>query len=123
MLSLDRQCSQNEDPVVCRPTVESYEGNGLKVEGVEYLGSFEESMGIVEGAMREQPDSRRSFCPQWQNLLPPCWHKEFLACNSKEYDGKGCAVVLTHWIEKMESVHDMSGCSIDQKVKYTAGSI
>ncbi|GKF38609.1 putative reverse transcriptase domain-containing protein, partial [Tanacetum coccineum] len=24
--------------------------------------------------------------------------------------------------EKMESVHDMSGCSIDQKVKYTAGS-
>ncbi|GJV59386.1 reverse transcriptase domain-containing protein [Tanacetum coccineum] len=25
-------------------------------------------------------------------------------------------------IEKMESVHDMSGCSIDQKVKYTAGS-
>ncbi|GJT84048.1 putative reverse transcriptase domain-containing protein [Tanacetum coccineum] len=30
--------------------------------------------------------------------------------------------VLTRWIEKMESVHDMSGCSIDQKVKYTAGS-
>ncbi|GJY95299.1 putative reverse transcriptase domain-containing protein [Tanacetum coccineum] len=35
---------------------------------------------------------------------------------------KGGAVVLTCWIEKMESVHDMSGCSIDQKVKYTAGS-
>ncbi|GJZ30772.1 reverse transcriptase domain-containing protein [Tanacetum coccineum] len=30
--------------------------------------------------------------------------------------------ILTRWIEKMESVHDMSGCSIDQKVKYTAGS-
>ncbi|GKB68031.1 putative reverse transcriptase domain-containing protein [Tanacetum coccineum] len=42
--------------------------------------------------------------------------------NPKEYDGKGGAVVLTRWIEKMESVHDMSGCSIDQKVKYTAGS-
>ncbi|GJU39388.1 putative reverse transcriptase domain-containing protein [Tanacetum coccineum] len=27
--------------------------------------------------------------------------------------------VLNRWIEKMESVHDMSGCSIDQKVKYT----
>ncbi|GJZ77634.1 hypothetical protein Tco_0642306 [Tanacetum coccineum] len=49
-------------------------------------------------------------------------YKEFLACNPKEYDGKGGAVVLTRWIEKMESVHDMSGCSIDQKVKYTAGS-
>ncbi|GKB67649.1 putative reverse transcriptase domain-containing protein, partial [Tanacetum coccineum] len=31
-------------------------------------------------------------------------------------------VVLTRWIEKMESMQDMSGCSIDQKVKYTAGS-
>ncbi|GJU70992.1 putative reverse transcriptase domain-containing protein [Tanacetum coccineum] len=30
--------------------------------------------------------------------------------------------VLTRWIEKMKSVQDMSGCSIDQKVKYTAGS-
>ncbi|GJX11719.1 putative reverse transcriptase domain-containing protein [Tanacetum coccineum] len=49
-------------------------------------------------------------------------YKEFLACNPKEYDGKGGAVVLTRWIEKLEYVHDMSGCSIDQKVKYTTGS-
>ncbi|GJT89412.1 hypothetical protein Tco_1071129 [Tanacetum coccineum] len=49
-------------------------------------------------------------------------YKRFLACNPKEYDGKGGAVVLTRWIEKMKSMHDMSGCSNDQKVKYTAGS-
>ncbi|GKE32801.1 putative reverse transcriptase domain-containing protein [Tanacetum coccineum] len=49
-------------------------------------------------------------------------YKEFLACNPKEYDGEGGTIVLTRWIEKMESVQDMSGCSIDQKVKYTAGS-
>nr|GEW46026.1 retrotransposon protein, putative, Ty3-gypsy subclass [Tanacetum cinerariifolium] len=51
-----------------------------------------------------------------------CSYKEFLACNPKEYDSKGGAIVLTRWIEKMKSVHDISGCSIDQKVKYTAGS-
>ncbi|GJT98490.1 putative reverse transcriptase domain-containing protein [Tanacetum coccineum] len=51
-----------------------------------------------------------------------CSYKEFLACNPKKYDGQGGVVVLTHWIEKMESVHDMSGCSIDQKVKYIVGS-
>ncbi|GJU55439.1 putative reverse transcriptase domain-containing protein [Tanacetum coccineum] len=51
-----------------------------------------------------------------------CSYKAFLACNPKEYDGKGSVVVLTRWIKKMKSVHDMSGCSIDQKVKYTAGS-
>ncbi|GJW75801.1 putative reverse transcriptase domain-containing protein [Tanacetum coccineum] len=44
-----------------------------------------------------------------------CSYKEFLACNPKEYNGKGGAVVLIRWIEKMESVHDMSGCIIDQK--------
>nr|GEY05834.1 putative reverse transcriptase domain-containing protein [Tanacetum cinerariifolium] len=51
-----------------------------------------------------------------------CSYKEFLACNLKEYDGKGGVVVLTRWFKKMENVQDMSGCSIDQKVKYTAGS-
>ncbi|GJX81585.1 reverse transcriptase domain-containing protein [Tanacetum coccineum] len=51
-----------------------------------------------------------------------CLYNEFLACNPKEYDGKGGAVVLTRWIKKIENVQDMSGCSIDQKVKYNAGS-
>nr|GFD11740.1 reverse transcriptase domain-containing protein [Tanacetum cinerariifolium] len=51
-----------------------------------------------------------------------CSYKEFLACNPKKYDGKGGVVTLTRWIEKMKNVQDMSGCSIDQEVKYTAGS-
>ncbi|GKA70851.1 reverse transcriptase domain-containing protein [Tanacetum coccineum] len=51
-----------------------------------------------------------------------CSYKEFLDCNPKEYYGKGSVVVLTRWIKKMESVQDMSSCSIDQKMKYTAGS-
>nr|GEW75838.1 reverse transcriptase domain-containing protein [Tanacetum cinerariifolium] len=51
-----------------------------------------------------------------------CAYKEFLACNPKEYDGKGGAIVYTYWIEKMESVKDISGCRDNQKVKYTAGS-
>ncbi|GKB70583.1 putative reverse transcriptase domain-containing protein, partial [Tanacetum coccineum] len=51
-----------------------------------------------------------------------CTYKEFLACNPKEYDGKGGAIVYTRWNEKMKSVQDMSGCRDSQKVKYTAGS-
>ncbi|GKE70199.1 hypothetical protein Tco_1528271, partial [Tanacetum coccineum] len=51
-----------------------------------------------------------------------CSYKEYLACNPMEYDGKGGDVFLTRWIKKMESVQDMSGYSIDQKVKYTVGS-
>ncbi|GKA72636.1 hypothetical protein Tco_0778852, partial [Tanacetum coccineum] len=51
-----------------------------------------------------------------------CTYKEFLAYNPKEYDGKGGAIVYTCWIEKMESVHDMSGCRDNQRVKHSAGS-
>ncbi|GJV73146.1 hypothetical protein Tco_1493141 [Tanacetum coccineum] len=42
-----------------------------------------------------------------------CTYKDFLACHPKEYDGKGGAMVYTHWIKKMESVQDMSGCRND----------
>nr|GEU96416.1 retrovirus-related Pol polyprotein from transposon TNT 1-94 [Tanacetum cinerariifolium] len=51
-----------------------------------------------------------------------CSYKEFLACNPKEYDGKGGDVVLAQWIKKIEFVQDMSGYSIDQKMKYNVGS-
>ncbi|GJU12924.1 reverse transcriptase domain-containing protein [Tanacetum coccineum] len=36
-----------------------------------------------------------------------CTYKEFLACNPKEYDGKGGVVVYTCWIEKMESIRTL----------------
>ncbi|GKB72611.1 hypothetical protein Tco_0934023 [Tanacetum coccineum] len=48
-----------------------------------------------------------------------CSYKEFMACNPKDYDGKGGAVVYTRWIDKMESVQDMSGFGENQKVAAT----
>ncbi|GKA12676.1 reverse transcriptase domain-containing protein, partial [Tanacetum coccineum] len=52
-----------------------------------------------------------------------CTFKAFQSCNPKEYDGKGGAIVLTHWIEKMENVIDNSGYAENQKVKYAANSL
>ncbi|GJY11747.1 hypothetical protein Tco_0381056 [Tanacetum coccineum] len=124
----------------------SREGNNERVndlngqgndQGMGANGGVEGANGNVKGANGGAPDFLTIIAQQLQNLLPAmlaqenvrnvlvnvnrvgCSYKEFLACNPKEYDGKGGAVVLTRWIEKMESVHDMSGCSIDQKVKYT----
>ncbi|GJT37236.1 hypothetical protein Tco_0937101, partial [Tanacetum coccineum] len=42
----------------------------------------------------------------WGDVSRGCTYKEFLACKPKEYDGKGGAIVYTHWIE----IQDMSGC-------------
>ncbi|GJY44372.1 putative reverse transcriptase domain-containing protein [Tanacetum coccineum] len=49
-----------------------------------------------------------------------CSYKTFTAGNPKEYDGKGGAVALTRWIEKMDSVFDNSGCITNQRVRYAA---
>ncbi|GJS51640.1 reverse transcriptase domain-containing protein [Tanacetum coccineum] len=46
-----------------------------------------------------------------------CSYKTFLACNPRDYDGKGGAVALTRWIEKMEFVIENSGCVENQKVQ------
>ncbi|GJS93961.1 reverse transcriptase domain-containing protein [Tanacetum coccineum] len=94
----------------------------------------------VNGGVDSVPNFSTIIAQQLQNLLPTtvaqgdagnategndrrgCTYKEFLSCNPKEYDGKGGAIVYTHWIEKMESVHDISGCRDSQRVKYTTGS-
>ncbi|GJU50413.1 putative reverse transcriptase domain-containing protein [Tanacetum coccineum] len=119
--------------------VEDLNGQGND-QGLGANGGVEGVNGNVEGANGGAPDFSTIIAQQLQNLLPAmlaqenvgnvlvngnrvgCSYKEFLACNPKEYDGKGGVVVLTRWIEKMENVQDMSGCSNDQKVKYTTGS-
>ncbi|GKF80184.1 hypothetical protein Tco_0238786, partial [Tanacetum coccineum] len=42
--------------------------------------------------------------------------------NENIQENVGNVIVNGSQIEKIESVHVMSGCSVDQKVKYTAGS-
>ncbi|GJR34194.1 reverse transcriptase domain-containing protein [Tanacetum coccineum] len=76
----------------------------------------------ANGGVGKAPDFATAIAQQLQDLLPTIvsqgdvrnvnmnnnqgggTYKEFLACNPKDYDGKGDAIVFTHWIEKMESV-------------------
>ncbi|GJU66618.1 ABC-2 type transporter family protein [Tanacetum coccineum] len=107
--------------------------NDLNGQGNDQgMGANEGVEGVnrnVEGANGDAPDFSTIIAQQLQNLLPAMLAQvsnqgnagNHNGCNPKEYDGKEGVVVLTLWIEKMEYVHDMSGCSIDQKVKYTAG--
>nr|GEY14212.1 reverse transcriptase domain-containing protein [Tanacetum cinerariifolium] len=90
------------------------QGNGMD----DGLGGHVGRQGSkVNGGVNEVPDFS-TIIAQYKG----CTYKEFLACNPKEYDGKGGAIVYTRWIKKMESVHDMSGCRDSQRVKYNAGS-
>ncbi|GKF66283.1 hypothetical protein Tco_0192800, partial [Tanacetum coccineum] len=119
------------------------EGNDEHVEDLNGQGN-DQGLGAnggvngvnrnVEGANGGAPDFSTIIAQQLQNHLPAmlaqgnvgnvivngnrvgCSYKDYLACNPKEYDGKGGVVALTSWIEKIEYVHDMSGCSIEQKL-------
>ncbi|GKA31718.1 reverse transcriptase domain-containing protein [Tanacetum coccineum] len=107
-------------------------------QGMGANGGVEGVNGNVERANRGAPDFSTIITQQLQNLLPAMLAQVGNQGNVGNQNGNvvneniqenvgnvivnGNWVVLTYWIEKMESVHDMSGCSIDQKVKYTAGS-
>ncbi|GJU65211.1 reverse transcriptase domain-containing protein [Tanacetum coccineum] len=77
----------------------------------------------ANGGDDEVPDFSTVITQQLQDLLPTIIAKvemvvlkEFMAYNPKDYDGKGGAIFYTHWIKKMESVQDMSGCGANQKI-------
>ncbi|KAI3696046.1 hypothetical protein L1987_79055 [Smallanthus sonchifolius] len=48
-----------------------------------------------------------------------CSYKAFLSCNPRNFNGTEGAVGLMRWIEKMESVIDISECTADCMVKYS----
>ncbi|GJX48429.1 putative reverse transcriptase domain-containing protein [Tanacetum coccineum] len=85
----------------------------------------------ANGGVNEVPDFSTIIAQQLQDLLPTiiaqvgnhaskiqgdvrsanmsngrngCSYKDFMACNLKDYDGKGDAIIYTRWIEKMESI-------------------
>ncbi|GKC18548.1 putative reverse transcriptase domain-containing protein [Tanacetum coccineum] len=52
----------------------------------------------------------------------PMWRKTIKLIVT-EYNGKGGAIALTHWIEKMENVINNSGCAENQKIAGLAPEI
>ncbi|GJV29294.1 hypothetical protein Tco_1385742 [Tanacetum coccineum] len=78
-------------------------------QGLGANGSVEGVNGNVEGVnegIEGAPDFSMIIAQQLQNLLPAMLAQP---CTPNEYDGKGGVVVLSRWIEKMESVQDISG--------------
>ncbi|GJX24283.1 putative reverse transcriptase domain-containing protein [Tanacetum coccineum] len=114
-IQLDDKLHMIEEPV----EVVDREGNG-EIDGQD--GQVGGQVSEVNNGVDGVPDFSPIIAQQLQNLLSTilaqgdvrniivnnnrrgCTYKEFLACNPKEYDGKGGAIVYTRWIEKMESV-------------------
>nr|GEY37137.1 reverse transcriptase domain-containing protein [Tanacetum cinerariifolium] len=48
----------------------------------------------------------------------PCFYADFMKCHPLNFKGNEGVVGLTLWIKKMESVFNISGCAIENQVKF-----
>nr|GEU41305.1 hypothetical protein [Tanacetum cinerariifolium] len=57
--------------------------------------------------------------PRHVQTTRPCFYADFMKCHPLNFKGNKGVVGLTRWIEKMESVFNISGCAIENRVKFT----
>ncbi|GJV03186.1 putative reverse transcriptase domain-containing protein [Tanacetum coccineum] len=66
-----------------------------------------------DGSHSSYGDNRRNV-----QTARPCFYADFMKCQPLNFKGTEGMVGLTRWIEKMESVFNISGCAIENQVKF-----
>ncbi|GKA13550.1 hypothetical protein Tco_0693196 [Tanacetum coccineum] len=66
-----------------------------------------------DGSHSSQGDNRRNV-----QTARPCFYADFMKCQPLNFKGAEGVVGLTRWIEKMESVFHISGCAVENQVKF-----
>nr|GFB72996.1 reverse transcriptase domain-containing protein [Tanacetum cinerariifolium] len=56
--------------------------------------------------------------PRNMHTARPCYYADFMQCHPLNFKGTEGAVGLTSWIEKMESVFNISRCAVENQVKF-----
>nr|GEV54407.1 putative reverse transcriptase domain-containing protein [Tanacetum cinerariifolium] len=65
-----------------------------------------------DGSHSSHGDNRRNV------QTAPCFYTDFMKCQPLNFKGTEGMVGLTWWIKKMESVFQISGCAIENQVKF-----
>nr|GFA46892.1 hypothetical protein [Tanacetum cinerariifolium] len=56
--------------------------------------------------------------PKNMHNARPCYYADFMKCHPLNFKGTEGTVGLTRWIKKMESVFNISGCAVENQVKF-----
>nr|GEV57802.1 reverse transcriptase domain-containing protein [Tanacetum cinerariifolium] len=67
---------------------------------------------------RDGSQSSHEDNPRHVQTIRPCFYADFRKCHPLNFKGNEGIVGLTRWIEKMESVFNISGCAIENQVKF-----
>ncbi|GKG09508.1 hypothetical protein Tco_0338254, partial [Tanacetum coccineum] len=65
-----------------------------------------------DGSHSSHGDNRRNV-----QTARPCFYADFMKCQPLNFKGAEGVVGLTLWIEKMESVFNISGCAIENQIR------
>ncbi|GJW14224.1 putative reverse transcriptase domain-containing protein [Tanacetum coccineum] len=66
-----------------------------------------------DGSHSSHGDNRRNV-----QTARPCFYADFMKCQPLNFKGTEGVVGLTRWIEKIELVFNISGCAIENQVKF-----
>nr|GFD44026.1 reverse transcriptase domain-containing protein [Tanacetum cinerariifolium] len=64
---------------------------------------------------RDGSHSSHAENPRNMHTARPCYYADFMKCHPLNFKGTEGAVGLTRWIEKMESVFNISGCAVENQ--------
>nr|GEY02904.1 putative reverse transcriptase domain-containing protein [Tanacetum cinerariifolium]GEY02910.1 putative reverse transcriptase domain-containing protein [Tanacetum cinerariifolium] len=67
-----------------------------------------------DGSHSSHEDNRKNV-----QTACPCFYADFMKCQPLNFKGTKGVVGLTRWIEKMESVFQISSCAIENQVKFS----
>nr|GEX94038.1 hypothetical protein [Tanacetum cinerariifolium] len=78
---------------------------------------------IDQAFLRNSTNGDGSHCSYEDNrrnaqTARPCFYADFMKCQPLNFKGTEGVVGLTQWIEKMDSVFQISGCAIENQVKF-----
>nr|GEY79412.1 hypothetical protein [Tanacetum cinerariifolium] len=67
---------------------------------------------------RDESQSSHEDNPRHVQTTRPCFYVDFMKCHPLNFKGNEGIVGLTRWIKKMEFVFNISGCAIENQVKF-----
>ncbi|GJY70008.1 reverse transcriptase domain-containing protein [Tanacetum coccineum] len=91
-------------------TPESVQANNMTPESVQAMidQALLRNSTNGDGSHSSHGDNRRNV-----QTARPCFYADFMKCQPLNFKGTEGVVGLTRWIEKMESVFNISGCAIE----------
>nr|GEX85066.1 putative reverse transcriptase domain-containing protein [Tanacetum cinerariifolium] len=101
----------------CTDTVEDANSSSMTPESIQAMID----RVIQKNSTHTQDDARQSSGGGLSRPLQParvCSYTDFMKCQPLNFKGTEGVVGLSQWLKKMESVFHISGCAIDNQVKF-----